>query len=72
MTLPHELGRAWSTRPAGGPLRSQAEQVVELLTDPARCQALLVTIPEETPVNELIETATAWRTRWASPSGRSS
>ncbi len=41
----------------GGPLRSQAEQVVELLTDPARCQALLVTIPEETPVNELIETA---------------
>ncbi|HUZ21379.1 MAG TPA: ArsA-related P-loop ATPase [Acidimicrobiales bacterium] len=41
----------------GGPLRTQAEQVVELLTDPARCQALLVTIPEETPVNELVETA---------------
>lgn len=41
----------------GGPLRSQAEQVVELLSDPARCQALLVTLPEETPVNEAVETA---------------
>jgi len=41
----------------GGPLRSQAEQVVELLADPARCQALLVTLPEETPVNEVVETA---------------
>jgi anion-transporting ArsA/GET3 family ATPase len=41
----------------GGPLRSQAEQVVELLSDPARCQAILVTTAEETPVNETIETA---------------
>ncbi len=41
----------------GGPLRAQAEQVVELLRDPARCQALLVTIPEETPVNEAVEVA---------------
>lgn len=41
----------------GGPLRSQAEQVVELLSDPARCQALLVSLPEETPVNEVVETA---------------
>lgn len=41
----------------GGPLRAQAEQVVELLADPARCQALLVTLPEETPVNEVVETA---------------
>jgi anion-transporting ArsA/GET3 family ATPase len=41
----------------GGPLRSQAEQVVEMLADPARCQVLLVTAPEETPVNEVIETA---------------
>jgi anion-transporting ArsA/GET3 family ATPase len=41
----------------GGPLRTQAEQVVELLGDPARCQVLLVTIPEETPVNEAVETA---------------
>jgi anion-transporting ArsA/GET3 family ATPase len=41
----------------GGPLRSQAEQVVELLSDSSRCQAILVTSPEETPVNETIETA---------------
>jgi anion-transporting ArsA/GET3 family ATPase len=41
----------------GGPLREQAEQVVEMLSDPLRCQVVLVTIPEETPVNETIETA---------------
>ncbi len=41
----------------GGPLRSQAQEVVELLRDPARCQVMLVSLPEETPVNELIETA---------------
>jgi anion-transporting ArsA/GET3 family ATPase len=41
----------------GGPLRGQAQEVVELLRDPARCQVVLVCLPEETPVNELIETA---------------
>jgi anion-transporting ArsA/GET3 family ATPase len=41
----------------GGPLRAQAQDVVEMLRDPARCQVMLVTLPEETPVNELIETA---------------
>lgn len=41
----------------GGPLRQQAEEVVEMLTDPARCQVVLVTTPEETPVTETIETA---------------
>ncbi|MHB1988519.1 MAG: ArsA family ATPase [Acidimicrobiales bacterium] len=41
----------------GGPLRSQAAEVVEMLHDPDRCQVMLVTLPEETPVNELIETA---------------
>lgn len=40
-----------------GPIRKQAQEVVELLTDPDRCQVLLVTLPEETPVNELVETA---------------
>jgi anion-transporting ArsA/GET3 family ATPase len=44
---------------AGGPINSQAVEVLELLTDPARCQVLLVTLAEETPVNELIETAFA-------------
>jgi anion-transporting ArsA/GET3 family ATPase len=41
----------------GGPVRAQAQDVVELITDPERCQVILVTLPEETPVNELIETA---------------
>jgi len=41
----------------GGPLRAQAAEVIEMLHDPARCEVLLVTLPEETPVNELVETA---------------
>ena len=41
----------------GGPIRSQAADVAEMLTDPARCQVILVTLPETTPVNEAIETA---------------
>src|SRR5437660_607881 len=40
-----------------GPIRAQAADVVSLLTDPSRCQVLLVTLPEETPVNEVVETA---------------
>ena len=42
-----------------GPIRKQASDVVELLSDPARCQVMLVTVPEETPVSELVETAFA-------------
>jgi anion-transporting ArsA/GET3 family ATPase len=40
-----------------GPIRGQAQDVLELLSDPARCQVMLVTLPEETPVNEVVETA---------------
>jgi len=40
-----------------GPIRSQAQDVIDLLTDATRCQVLLVTLPEETPVNEVVETA---------------
>ncbi|MGH9189436.1 MAG: hypothetical protein ACRD0Q_05330, partial [Acidimicrobiales bacterium] len=40
-----------------GPLRDQAEEVQDMLTDPDRCQVLLVTLAEETPVNEVAETA---------------
>ena len=40
-----------------GPVNTQAEDVLELLGDPRRCRVVLVTLPEETPVNELIETA---------------
>ncbi len=43
----------------GGPIRSQAAEVAELLADPARSQVILVTLPETTPVNEVIETAHA-------------
>lgn len=43
----------------GGPIRSQAAEVAELLSDPGRSQVILVTLPETTPVNEVIETAGA-------------
>ncbi len=41
----------------GGPLRTQAQEVVDLLSDPARCRVVLVTLPEELPVSETIESA---------------
>jgi len=44
---------------AVGPVRKQAADVVEMLSDPARCQVVLVTLPEETPVNEAVDTAFA-------------
>lgn len=47
----------------GGPVRSQADDVLELLHDPARCHVVLVTLPETTPVNETIETAFALEDR---------
>jgi anion-transporting ArsA/GET3 family ATPase len=46
-----------------GPIRTQAADVVELLSDAARCQVVLVTLPEETPVNETVETAFALEDR---------
>jgi anion-transporting ArsA/GET3 family ATPase len=46
-----------------GPIQTQAADVLELLTDKARCQVILVTLPEETPVNELVETAFALEER---------
>jgi anion-transporting ArsA/GET3 family ATPase len=42
---------------AVGPIRAQAADVVSLLSDPHRCQVMLVTLAEETPVNEAVETA---------------
>ena len=42
---------------AEGPIFDQATQAHALLTDNERAAILLVTIPEETPVNETIETA---------------
>ena len=46
-----------------GPIRAQAEDVLELLADADRCQVLLVTLAEETPVNEVVETAFALEDR---------
>jgi hypothetical protein len=40
-----------------GPINAQAREVVEMLTDHERCRVMLVTLPEETPVNELVDTA---------------
>jgi hypothetical protein len=40
-----------------GPINTQARDVMEMLADHERCQVMLVTLPEETPVNELVETA---------------
>ncbi len=46
-----------------GVVRTQAQDVLEMLTSPHRCRVLLVTIPEETPVNEMLETAAALQTK---------
>ncbi|MDQ3944919.1 MAG: hypothetical protein M3357_07190, partial [Actinomycetota bacterium] len=40
-----------------GPVLTQAMEVTEMLADPERARVMLVTLPEETPVNETVETA---------------
>jgi anion-transporting ArsA/GET3 family ATPase len=40
-----------------GPVLTQAMEVTEMLADPGRARVMLVTLPEETPVNETVETA---------------
>ncbi len=40
-----------------GPVRKQASDVMELLQDASRCQVVLVTLPEDLPVSETVETA---------------
>jgi anion-transporting ArsA/GET3 family ATPase len=42
-----------------GPIRKQAQDVVDLISDPTRCQVVLVTLAEETPVSEVVDTAFA-------------
>jgi anion-transporting ArsA/GET3 family ATPase len=46
-----------------GPINSQATEVLAMLSDPTRCQVVLVTLPETTPVNEAVETAYALEER---------
>lgn len=52
------------TSPAGllatmrsGPVHHQAAEVTTMLRDPQRCRVVLVTLPEHTPVDELLETS---------------
>jgi anion-transporting ArsA/GET3 family ATPase len=40
-----------------GPVLDQAGEVSEMMADPKRCKALLVALPEETPITEVIELA---------------
>jgi len=40
-----------------GPIREQSVEVDEMLRDPSRCRAMIVTLAEETPVTEAIELA---------------
>jgi cellulose biosynthesis protein BcsQ len=40
-----------------GPVRDQSVEVDAMLRDPARCRAMIVTLPEETPVTEALELA---------------
>ncbi len=42
-----------------GTIHRQAVEAMALLSDPERCRVMLVSIPEETPINELIETSFA-------------
>ncbi len=46
-----------------GPLRRQAEWLVEMLRDPARSRVHLVTLPEEMPIAETLETVEALHER---------
>jgi anion-transporting ArsA/GET3 family ATPase len=41
----------------GGPLRSQAIEIRNMMRDPDKCRVVLVSLPESTPVSELVETA---------------
>jgi anion-transporting ArsA/GET3 family ATPase len=46
-----------------GPIVEQARDVNDMLTNAEKCQVILVTLPEETPVNEVVETAFALEDR---------
>ena len=55
--LPAVGPRACSTPCGSGPINTQARTCSRCSPTPTRCQVVLVTLPEETPVNELVETA---------------
>jgi anion-transporting ArsA/GET3 family ATPase len=49
--------RAMAESVVVGPILQQANDVLAMLNDETRCQVMLVTLPESTPVNESVETA---------------
>ena len=57
--VPHSLVSALPS----GPMSTEADWMLELLTDPAVTSAVLVSLPEELPVNETLELAQALRSR---------
>ncbi len=50
---PIQLKKAIST----GPIGQQADEVLDMLADPARCRLMLVTTPAMTPVSETLDVA---------------
>jgi anion-transporting ArsA/GET3 family ATPase len=52
-----------------GPIRRQADWLVQMLRNPKRSRVHLVTLAEEMPVSETLETAEALRTRFKIPAG---
>ncbi len=46
-----------------GPVRRQSDWLLEMLRDPSRTRVHLVTLPEEIPVSETLETSSALRER---------
>jgi anion-transporting ArsA/GET3 family ATPase len=48
---------------SSGPVRTQADEVLAMLGDRSRCRVVLVTTPETTPINELLETGALLRQR---------
>ncbi|MEA2487654.1 MAG: hypothetical protein QOF16_1308 [Actinomycetota bacterium] len=59
LQAPHGLADMVSV----GPVRRQSDWLVQMLQDPARTRVHLVTLPEEMPVSETLETAEALTTR---------
>ncbi len=54
-----QAAKSMLTSVRGGPIHTQATEVAAMLADPARCQVIMVTLPETTPINEAAETAYA-------------
>ncbi|MGH2726749.1 MAG: ArsA-related P-loop ATPase, partial [Actinomycetota bacterium] len=49
--------RAVTELVSGGPIRQQAQGVLDMVGDPKRCRVVLVTLPEDMPVRETVEAA---------------